>query len=128
MSEVTQGSRFDEDVANAAMAVTRANELGSVYEHDCLIGTDLVSINVPRCMADGVSRIVKELDRAMKKFSDNSTFRSRHEALGVLREEYIEYETAIFTNQHGYGKNQDCAEAIQLAAMALHHLKDFGNE
>lgn len=104
----------------------RETELGEVYNHSCLEGTDLVSINVPREMADGVSRIVKELDRAMKKFPDNSVFRNRHEGYGIFLEEADEFWDAIKANTYGYDKGQDCAEAVQVGAMVLHYLKDFG--
>jgi len=45
-------------------------------------------------------------------------FKSPHEALGIIREEYLEFEQALF-----HGSDSDTAEeAIQLAAMALKYL------
>lgn len=90
------------------------------------IDEPFVLMVVPPSMASGVSAIVKELVRAMEKFPNNSVFRSRHEGYGVLLEEVDELWDAIKNNDHGTGKSQDAAEAVQVGAMALHYLKDFG--
>lgn len=61
--------------------------------------------------------IKKEIERAE---TIHGSFHSLHEAIAVIREEYVELEEAIFC---GVQKNQNIgevrAEAIQLAAMAV---------
>lgn len=64
--------------------------------------------------------IVNELFRAQKRFPP---FASAHEALAVIREEYLEFETSVF---HGTGF-EAYTEAKQLAAMALRYMEDIGN-
>ena len=48
-------------------------------------------------------------------------YKSTHEGLGAIREEYMEFEADVFDN-----KTQDaCMEAIQLAASAINFVIDF---
>ena len=48
-------------------------------------------------------------------------YKSTHEGLGVIREEYMEFEADMFDN-----KTQDaCMEAIQLASSAMNFVIDF---
>lgn len=52
---------------------------------------------------------------------NKGSFSSTHEGLGVIREEYIEFENDIFDD-----KPQDaCKEAVQIAAAALQFIIDF---
>lgn len=60
-----------------------------------------------------------ELRRARNRFP---AYQSAHEALAVIREEYLELEQAIF---HG-GGHDAYEEAVQLAAMATRYLVDIG--
>ena len=67
--------------------------------------------------------IAAVLDEIVKTRKDKTKgpFKSTHEALGVIREEYVEFESDVFSNC-----NQDaCEEAIQLAASALNFVIDF---
>lgn len=61
-----------------------------------------------------VDMILKERFRARKSFG---WFTTTHEALGVLREEYLELEQTIMAK---YATNEDIlVEAVQLATMAV---------
>lgn len=91
-------------------------------------GYSLHFVIVPEVMVAGVTAIVRELDRAMKKFPGNSVFRNRHEGYAIALEEIDEWWDAIKNNAHGHGKNQDIQEAVQVGAMILHYIKDFGND
>jgi hypothetical protein len=61
--------------------------------------------------------ILFEHDRAKKLFPKN--FANQHEAIAVIREEYIELEKEIFLNQKNYNLLRQRKEAIQLAAMCV---------
>ena len=53
----------------------------------------------------------------------NGPYKSRHEALGVIYEEFIELRDEIFANEF----KKAAAEAYQLAATALRFACEFGN-
>lgn len=61
-----------------------------------------------------------ELTRARARFGP---FASAHEGLAVIREEYLEFERAVF---HGDGA-EALTEAVQLAAMATRYIVDIGS-
>ena len=63
--------------------------------------------------------VTNELERAQRKFGP---FRSSHEGLSVVREEYKELEEAVFLKSKGVVEQHK--EAIQLAAMALRFVED----
>jgi hypothetical protein len=63
--------------------------------------------------------IQHELERAQSRFPK---FASAHEAIAVIREEYLELEHEIF---HGDGEAA-LTEAIQLAAMAARYAVEIG--
>ena len=65
-------------------------------------------------------RVEDELTRAQSRFAP---FASAHEAIAVIREEYLELERAIF---HGSGGDA-LTEAIQLSAMAARYASDIGS-
>lgn len=65
-----------------------------------------------------VTAVLNEMARAQAAFP---AMRSAHEAVAIIREEYLEFEREVF---HGddFGAR---AEAIQLAAMVLRFLVDL---
>lgn len=74
-------------------------------------------------IAETVGYIAEEVQRA--KQLHPGEFHNMHEALGVLREEYIELENEVFFGFKKVGKDRDIynknvkEEAIQLAAMCV---------
>ena len=68
-----------------------------------------------------VSEIVKEVKQEIEVGEDRfGPFHSQHEALAILREEYLETENAVFwDNKHGENNHTVRAEAIQVAAIAI---------
>lgn len=69
-----------------------------------------------RCM-DALSEVDKEIMRAKDLFP--SMFINQHEAIAVIREEYLELEQECFKNQKKYDLEAQRKEAKQLAAMAI---------
>lgn len=69
--------------------------------------------------AGAVEIVLRELQRARRRFEP---FHSAHEGLAIIREEYREFEEAVF---HGTGE-EALDEAVQLAAMALRYVVDIG--
>lgn len=65
-----------------------------------------------------VGEVVAELYRASEKFP---AFRSGHEGLAIIREEYLEFEKEVFWGS----PERQREEAVQLAAMALRYLIDI---
>lgn len=71
-----------------------------------------------------VSAVIAELGRAQAKFEPIA---SGHEAIGVVGEEWDEFELAIKWGVDHRGRPADPrVEAIQLAAMAIRYLYDVG--
>ncbi len=66
--------------------------------------------------ACAVQEVLREYAAARGTFGP---FHSLHEALGVIREEYVELETEIFKNPRERDPGALRKEAVQLAAMAL---------
>lgn len=62
--------------------------------------------------------VITELQRAQGRFPP---YQSAHEGLAVIREEYLEFEQAVF---HGSGEDA-YIEAMQLAAMSLRYMVDI---
>lgn len=58
-----------------------------------------------------------EVKRAKELFP--SMFINQHEAIAVIREEYLELEQECFKNQRNYDLDAQRKEAKQLAAMAI---------
>jgi hypothetical protein len=69
-----------------------------------------------RCMI-ALSEVDKEIMRAKELFP--SMFINQHEAIAVIREEYLELEQECFLNQKKYSLERQRKEAKQLAAMAI---------
>lgn len=61
--------------------------------------------------------VLNEVERAKGLFPTN--FHNQHEAIAVIREEYLELEQEIFKNQKVYDIPAQKKEAIQLAAMCM---------
>lgn len=59
----------------------------------------------------------EEIQTAKEKFP--SMFINQHEAIAVIREEYLELERECFLNQKNYSLERQRKEARQLAAMAI---------
>ena len=68
-----------------------------------------------------VKYIAAIIDENTKAKKENGKFQSTHEALGVIREEYKEFENEIFMNN----TQAACKEAVQLASSALQFIIDF---
>lgn len=67
---------------------------------------------------DEMYMVINELQVAQKRFPP---YQSAHEGAAVIREEYLEFEKAVY---HGTGK-EAYIEAKQLAAMALRYMVDI---
>ena len=61
--------------------------------------------------------VFAEVSRAKQLFP--SMFINQHEAIAVIREEYLELEQECFKNQRNYDLEAQRKEAKQLAAMAI---------
>jgi hypothetical protein len=70
-----------------------------------------------RRISDAVPEIIDEILRAKQLFP--SMFINQHEAIAVIREEYLELEQECFKNQRNYDLDAQRKEAKQLAAMAI---------
>lgn len=66
---------------------------------------------------DALRELDVELIRAKELFP--SMFINQHEAIAVIREEYLELEQECFKNQRNYDLVAQRKEAKQLAAMAI---------
>ena len=66
-----------------------------------------------------VAQVLEELGEASEWFPP---IRTPHEAIAVIREEYLELEQAVFS-KHRQGRMH--VEAVQLAAMAIRMLVDI---
>jgi ATP-dependent Clp protease ATP-binding subunit ClpA len=75
--------------------------------------------SMPTDIQDTVNAIIKEYNSATSKFK---SFHNLHEAIAVIREEYLELEQAIFTNK---SNKEIQEETIQVAAMCVRLLQDF---
>lgn len=67
--------------------------------------------------------ILNEHERAKSLFPKN--FVNQHEAIAVIREEYIELEQEVFKNQKHYDITAQRKEAIQLAAMCIRFVNEL---
>jgi hypothetical protein len=64
-----------------------------------------------------LEEVNNEVTRAKELFP--SMFINQHEAIAVIREEYLELEQECFKNQKRYDLDAQRKEAKQLAAMAI---------
>lgn len=64
-----------------------------------------------------LTQVEVEIVRAKQLFP--SMFINQHEAIAVIREEYLELEQECFKNQRNYDLEAQRKEAKQLAAMAI---------
>lgn len=88
--------------------------------NDCFVVSSVIKDKIKKIL----SKVEKELHNAIKHFPLG--FHSNHEALGVLREEYIEFENEIFDAKEIYRKNEkQTKEAIQVAAMSIRFILDI---
>lgn len=71
--------------------------------------------------AKAIAAIVGELSRARKS---HGKFPSLHHALGVVREEYKEFEEKVF--ERDVDRGAVAVECVQLGAMAVRTLTDLG--
>jgi hypothetical protein len=70
-----------------------------------------------RLLEAAMINVMKEVQRAKELFP--SMFINQHEAIAVIREEYLELEQECFKNQRKYDLQAQRKEAKQLAAMAI---------
>lgn len=68
-------------------------------------------------MSNALGEVEDEISRAKQLFP--SMFINQHEAIAVIREEYLELEQECFKNQRNYNLAAQRKEAKQLAAMAI---------
>ena len=68
-------------------------------------------------LAEAIHEVRSEVCRAKELFP--SMFINQHEAIAVIREEYLELEQECFKNQRNYDLDAQRKEAKQLAAMAI---------
>lgn len=52
-------------------------------------------------------------------------FHNAHEALAVIREEYVEFEQEVFKNKKTYSKEKAKEEAVQIAAMCVRFITEL---
>ena len=74
--------------------------------------------NVNAVLPTALKAVEREIDRSQ---NIHGQFQSPHEAIAVIREEYLELEREIF---HG-SKSKALVEAVQLAAMAVRFACEF---
>ena len=79
-------------------------------------------MNKPITLFKIFRRIIGELKNANKKYPK---FSSPHEALGVIREEYIEFELEVMKYKIGQPQSAMFGELIQLAAMSVKAMLSF---
>lgn len=86
----------------------------------------MVNKNVDFERLDFIERLVmKELGMATGQYPP---FNSQHEGYAIVREEFKEFEEAVFLKQSNSERNIKMRkEAIQLCAMTLRFLHDVGN-
>lgn len=73
---------------------------------------------------DALDDVVAEYYDATMKFGE---FKSRHDALGIIEEEFLELRAAAFWPHKLKPEDDDAyTEAKQLAAMALRYMVDIG--
>jgi hypothetical protein len=70
-----------------------------------------------RLAVEALTQVELEVYEAKAKFP--SMFINQHEAIAVIREEYLELEQECFKNQKRYDLEAQRKEAKQLAAMAI---------
>lgn len=68
-------------------------------------------------LLDALEEVDKEVIQAKQLFPQ--MFINQHEAIAVIREEYLELEQECFKNQRNYDLEAQRKEAKQLAAMAI---------
>lgn len=71
----------------------------------------------------GLDEIKAELLRSKTLFP--ATFHNQHEAIAVIREEYLELEQECFKNQKNYDLDKQRKEAVQIAAMCLRFIVEL---
>lgn len=77
-------------------------------------------------LEDVVSQVVDEYIAATAKFG---MFRSRHEGVAIIEEEFLEFRDAAFwPHKLKPGDDDAYTEAKQLAAMAIRYMVDIGRE
>ena len=76
-------------------------------------------------MNPGDRSVLEQVGLELKNARDwHAPFAGRHEAIAVIREEYLELEGEVF---RGVGQGMMHAEAIQLAAMCVRLVIDLPN-
>lgn len=71
-----------------------------------------------------VSLLVQEELRSAEKAFPLG-FKNQHEAIAVIREEYLELEREVFLKQSEYDIARQRKEAVQLAAMCMRFIKEL---
>lgn len=84
-----------------------------------------MNMNKPVTPSRIVKAIVKEIKRANTIHEHQKTFNSPAEALGVIREEYKEFEEEVFKYKSGQPQSNMCIELIQIAAMCVKTILSF---
>ena len=73
-----------------------------------------------------VEDVAGEYFKAQKKFHE---FKSRHDAIGIIEEEFLEFRAAaMWPHKLKPGEDDAYTEAKQLAAMAIRYMVDIGRE
>ena len=73
---------------------------------------------------NAIEEVADEYFRAQKKFKE---FHSRHDAVGIIEEEFLEFRAAAFwPHKLKPGDDDAYTEAKQLAAMCLRYMVDIG--
>ena len=78
-------------------------------------------------LAEALAAVAAEVGRGEDEFG---LFRSKHEAIAIIREEYLELEREVFWPERrdkSIARQEQTQEAAQLAAMALRFVVEYGD-
>jgi hypothetical protein len=73
-----------------------------------------------------LSAVLEDVEFETEKARDHyPNMTTAHEALGIIREEYVEFEQEVFKKQHLHDKARMRKELTQVAAMCVRAIVDL---